>query len=125
MDTRHKYARVLLVVGLAILLIGMVDPLEGAIFTLIGVGVLAIASALIASQYTNLLTWAVWFVSAGISVMIVLSWMGGVGGTSGHSAGWLLLVLPYPIGLVFALVGGVGALEETWTHRRTPSKGTK
>src|SRR6478672_11688661 len=109
MDTRYQYARVLLVAGLAVLLIGMVDPLEGSIFTLIGVGVLAIASLLSGSRYANLLTWAVWFISAGISVMILLSWMGGVGGTSGHSAGWLVLVLPYPIGLVLALVGGVGA----------------
>jgi len=42
--------------------------------------------------------------------MFALSAVGGIGGKSGHSMWWGVLVLPYPVGWLMALVGGVIAL---------------
>ncbi|WP_166790785.1 hypothetical protein [Cryobacterium mannosilyticum] len=36
-----------------------------------------------------------------------MSALGGVGGTSGVSMWWSILVLPYPVGWLMALVGAI------------------
>jgi hypothetical protein len=42
--------------------------------------------------------------------LFALSAIGGIGGKSGHSM-WLgLLILPYPVGWLMALAGGVAGL---------------
>jgi hypothetical protein len=44
--------------------------------------------------------------------MVVLSWFGGVGGDTGRSMWWLVVVIPYPVGWVIGLVGAVLTLVE-------------
>jgi hypothetical protein len=39
--------------------------------------------------------------------MFSLSSVGGIGGNSGRSMWWGLLMLPYPVGWLMALLGGV------------------
>ena len=85
MDTRCRCSRILIAVGLVLLLIGVPDPLEGAFFILPGVGLITIGALVAKSQYADVLCWAVVLVSVGIGAMIVLTWMGGVGG---NSCGW-------------------------------------
>ena len=55
--------------------------------------------------------------AVGIGAMFGLSAVGGVGGSSGHSAWWLLTVVPYPVGWIMGL-GGVLALVGKGWHRR-------
>jgi hypothetical protein len=42
--------------------------------------------------------------------MLVLSAAGGIGGRSGHSMWWGILILPYPAGWLLALAGAVSGL---------------
>ena len=114
MDTRCRCSRILIAVGLVLLLIGVPDPLEGAFFILPGVGLITIGALVAKSQYADVLCWAVVLVSVGIGAMIVLTWMGGVGGNSSLSKWWLMVLWPYPIGWVMGLVGGMRALFDTW-----------
>jgi uncharacterized membrane protein len=48
--------------------------------------------------------------AVGVGAMVALSVAGGIGGKSGHSMWWGVLILPYPVGWLMALVGGVIAL---------------
>ena len=49
-------------------------------------------------------------IAAGVAAMFALSAVGGIGGRSGHSLWWGLLILPYPVGWLMALAGGVAGL---------------
>jgi hypothetical protein len=48
--------------------------------------------------------------AVGVAAMFVLSAFGGIGGKSGHSMWWGVLILPYPVGWLMALAGAVLAL---------------
>ena len=49
--------------------------------------------------------------------MFALSAVGGIGGKSGHSIWWGLLLLPYPAGWLMALVGAVVGLVRMFRGR--------
>ena len=55
--------------------------------------------------------------AVGIGALFGLSAVGGVGGSSGRLAWWLLTVVPYPAGWIMGL-GGVLALVGKGWHRR-------
>jgi hypothetical protein len=48
----------------------------------------------------------------GVAALWGLSVIGGFGGTSGRSYFWGRFVVPYPIGWLAGLIGGVRALGE-------------
>ncbi len=54
--------------------------------------------------------WAVILIAVGVAALFGLSAVGGIGGRSGHSMWWGLLILPYPLGWLMALAGAVMAL---------------
>ncbi|HSL22020.1 MAG TPA: hypothetical protein VK886_10830 [Vicinamibacterales bacterium] len=115
MDTSHRRARILVIVGLAAMLIGVIDPLEGSIVILAGAVLVAVGAGLArsphrTSQYVSLL-----LVAIGVAALWGVSVMGGFGGSTGRSSWWALLMLPYPIGW---LLGVVGALRELRDRRR-------
>jgi phosphotransferase system glucose/maltose/N-acetylglucosamine-specific IIC component len=123
MDTRNKYFQILVIVGFALMLVGVIDPLEGSVVIVAGIGLAAIGALVGGSRYLNLFTLAVNLGAFGVGAMIVLSLMGGVGGNSGRSAWWLLLVVPYPVGYALGLIVGIGALAESWRHRTSHPHG--
>lgn len=119
MAASHATSRVLIVAGLAAMLVGAIDPLEGSFIVLGGVGVAALGATIDRSRYRRLLGASFALVALGVVLMVVLSWLGGVGGNSGRSIWWALLVIPYPIGWLAGLVGAIAALSE----RKTASTG--
>ena len=103
--------RVLLIVGFVLMLVGAIDPLEGSVLILLGIAVATLGEFLGHSAYRAMLGLALGLVAVGVGLLFGMSAMGGVGGTSGRSLWWLLVVAPYPIGWVLGLVGAWRALR--------------
>ena len=118
-------SRVLGIIGLAAMLIGAIDPLEGSLIILPGVGVAAVGALLGKGRWRMLLYWALILVAVGVAAMWVLSALGGIGGSSGRSDWWGLLVLPYAAGWVMGVVGGVLTLLQSFSRPKPPNHGEK
>ena len=88
MTARQKWSRVLVVVGLAAMLLGAVDPLEGAFVILPAAALVAAGAFLTGSRYRIPLYWSVLQIAVGVAALIALSVMGGIGGTTGRSMWW-------------------------------------
>lgn len=112
MPTRWRWSRILVVVGLVAILVGAADPLEGSLVILPGTGLLAFGAWLGNSRNRRLLYWAFALVAVGVGEVWGLSAVGGLGGSTGRSMWWAILLLPYPVGWVMALVGAIRRLRE-------------
>lgn len=106
MNTRELWPRVLVVVGSIAMLVGVLDPLEGAVVILAGSGLVALGTFFGQAGRRLFSHWVLIFVliAAGVGAMFVLSAFGGIGGSSGHSMWWGVLILPYPVGWVMGVV---------------------
>ena len=103
------WSRILRVAGSLGMLVGTVDPLEGSVLILIGSGLVALGMRLGGKNRRAVLYWLWTFIliAIGVAAMFGLSAVGGIGGKSGRSMWWGTLLLPYPVGWLMALVGGV------------------
>lgn len=112
MNPRTLWARILITLGGIAMLLGAVDPLEGSLLILPGSGLIALGTFIGQSQRRVIRYWLWVFglIAVGVAAMFVLSAFGGIGGKNGHSMWWGVLVLPYPVGWLMALVGAVLAL---------------
>ena len=112
MKARSLWSKVLVIVGLIAMLIGAIDPLEGSLIILPGSGLVALGALLGRSRHRLLLCWAFILIAIGVGALFLLSSRGGVGGSTGRSNWWLLVVLPYPVGWIMGLVGTILRLKE-------------
>ncbi len=112
MDARARWSRILVIVGLVSMVVGAIDPLEGSLMILPGVGLVALGAFLGRSRYRILLYWAFVLVAVGVGAMFALSAFGGIGGSTGRSMWWGLVIAPYPVGWIMGLVGGIRGLVE-------------
>jgi hypothetical protein len=113
MSRRTLWSVALVIVGLLAMLVGAIDPLEGSFVILPGSAVVAVGAFLGKSRYRMLLSWAFVLIAAGVGAMVVFTAMGGIGGHSGRSLWWGLFILPYPVGWIIGLVGAILTLKET------------
>lgn len=106
MNTRELWSRILNIVGSIAMLVGALDPLEGSLVILAGSGVVALGTFLGRSGRGLRVYWIGVFIliAAGVGAMFVLSAFGGIGGPSGHSMWWGILILPYPVGWMMGVV---------------------
>lgn len=107
MKGRSLGSHALVVVGVIAMLVGAIDPLEGSFVILPGSGLVALGALVGKSRYRLLFCVALLLIAAGVGAMVVLSQCGGIGGHSGHSMWWGLLILPYPVGWILSLTGVV------------------
>lgn len=86
--------------GGGLLVLGSFDPMEGSALILPGSALMAIGSYLERGdrRVVAFRTWSFILIAVGVGALFGLSAVGGVGGSSGHSAWWALLILPYLIG---------------------------
>ena len=120
MNCRVLWSRILKVVGGIAMLVGTIDPMEGSVLILLGSGLLALGIYLGGKDHRTVLYW-VWtfiLIAVGVGAMFALSAVGGIGGKSGHSMWWGLLILPYPAGWLMTLLGGVVGLMRFFKGRQ-------
>jgi len=117
MNKRLLWSHTLTVIGLGALLIGALDPLEGAFVILPASAVIALSAFLARSRFRRLAYWAFGLTASGVGAMFIISALGGVGGPSGRSMWWSLTCLPYPLGWILCLYAGVRMLIE-WNRAR-------
>ena len=122
MDARASWSRVLVGVGAVAMVLGTVDPMEGSLLILPGSGLVALGLFL-GRHERRVVAYALWvfiLIAVGVAALVALSVVGGIGGTSGRSMWWGILVLPYPIGWVMALAGAIYvAIRSLRARRRT------
>lgn len=120
MPATIPWPRVLLVLGLAGMLFGAIDPLEGSLVILPATGLVALGAHLGKSRWRALLYWALALVAVGVGAMWILSAFGGLGGSTGRSNWWALLLSPYAVGWIMGLVGAFLALIESFKRPARP-----
>jgi hypothetical protein len=106
------WSRVLIFAGVAGMLVGAIDPLEGSIIILPGSGLVALGAFLSKSRYRVVFYWSLILVAVGVAELGVLSMFGGIGSGSGHSLWWGLMVIPYPVGWILGLAGVILELTD-------------
>jgi hypothetical protein len=117
MNKRMLWSGILCVIGVVALLIGALDPLEGAFVILPASAVIALSAFLARSRFRRLAYWACGLTAIGVGAMFIISALGGLGGDSGRSMWWALTCLPYPLGWILCLVAVVYMLIE-WNRSR-------
>ena len=112
MNARMLWSRILKLVGCIAMILGTVDPMEGSVLILAGSGLVALAMYLGGRNHAIVLYWNWVFIliAIGVAGLFGLSAIGGFGGRSGRSMWWGLLLLPYPVGWLMAMSGGVVGL---------------
>jgi hypothetical protein len=101
------WRQALVLAGAVAFVVGLVDPMEGFVLILAGGGIVTYEAFRSGSRWRKVLGYGLGLAVAGSIVMVVLTLMGGVGGSTDYSAWWALIALPYPIGGLVLLVGGV------------------
>jgi hypothetical protein len=112
MSNRELWSRILAWAGLALMAIGAIDPFEGSVLILPGAAMTAVGASVGASRHRKLLAWASGLVFAGVALMFGMSSMGGIGGDTGWSMWWALVLIPYPVGWVLGIIGSIKRLRE-------------
>jgi hypothetical protein len=104
---RATWSRILIIAGGIAIVVGAIDPMEGSLLILPGSGLLAVGSHLGRERRRSITgsDWAFILTAIGVAAMWGLTAIGGFGGTSGRSAWWGVLMLPYVIGWSIAMWG--------------------
>ena len=112
MNARLLWSRILKVVGGVAMLLGTADPLEGSMLILPGSALVALGVCLSSPdrRVVRYWTWAFILIAIGVGAMFALSAGGGIGGPTGRSMWWGLLILPYAVGWLMSVAGAVVAL---------------
>ncbi len=105
------WSRIVKVAGCIAMVLGSLSPVEGSVVVLPGCGLVALSMYLGGRDRKAVLYWVWAFIlmAFGLGALFGLkAWH--IGGTSGHSKWWAVLMLPYPVGWLMALAGGVAGL---------------
>jgi len=89
------------------MLVGAVDPMEGSVVILPGSALVALGTFL-GQNDRRMIAFRVWafiLIAIGVGALWGLSWVGGIGGNSGRSMWWGVLILPYLIGWCMSIWG--------------------
>jgi hypothetical protein len=101
--TRDRKLQIGFIVGIILVILGTLDPLEGSILILVGSGLLAFVTHYFPDPHAWYYRLAAVLIALGVVALWVLSSLGGFGGESDLGWGWGLLILPYPVGWLILL----------------------
>jgi len=108
----RRWAPALLVLGLVAMLIGAIDALEGSLVILAGSAMVMLSALLGRNRRLKLLAWSFVLVAVGCGALWGFSALGGFGGNTGRSNWWGFVLLPYPVGWLLGLIGGIQLFRE-------------
>ncbi len=117
---RNLFIRIDLIIGLLLMLVGALDPMEGSLLIVPGLAFVALGAYLEQDRHRALLMAAFVLGAFGVAWLFILSAYGGLGGSTGRSMWWALIVLPYPVGWLLGMVYGVRMLVHAFRHREAP-----
>ena len=121
MPIPHRWFRPLVIAGLTSMLLGAIDPLEGSIVIAVGSVQVALGTPRGESRVGGRVWLAGLMIIVGVAALWIMSDFGGVGGSTGRSMWWLLVVAPYPVGWILGLIGAGQRMRELKRARaRTP-----
>lgn len=126
MKARTVWSRILVIGGGVLMLLGVVDPLEGSLAVLAG-SVAVMMGAVVGKSPLPVLGYSIWvtaLVLVGVLALALLSAKGGLGGDTGRSMWWALVLLPYPVGWLLGIVGLVVRLVAHLKSRRQKARPT-
>lgn len=88
------------------MVLGAVDPLEGAVLILLGSAAAALGAGIAHARGRRLLYWAFALMSTGCGAMLLLSVYGGIGQNAPYfrSLWWGLFMIPYPVGWLMGII---------------------
>lgn len=104
MKEKAKWTSVIYVIGIIALAIGILDPLEGSVVIAVGSILLALSAFLTHDRYWKIFMASLILIVIGVFFLFYLSSLGGFGGKSTLSWWWGMLILPYPIGWLIAII---------------------
>jgi len=116
MNARRLWPRILIIVGSVGMLVGAIDPIEGALLILPGSGLVALGTFLGRAE-RRLIAYRFWvfiLIAIGVGASLWLSMRGGFGGPGGRSNWWGVLVLPYLIGWSMGIWGPASPRWVLW-----------
>jgi hypothetical protein len=106
-NARSIWSRILITVGSIAMLVGALDPMEGSVVILPGSGLVALGT-FVGQSERRLIAYRMWvfiLILVGVGALWGLSRVGGIGGKSGRSMWWGVLILPYLIGWCMGIWG--------------------
>ncbi len=104
MKKEAKWVNILYTIGVVAIILGAIDPLEGSVIILAGISLIAFASHKRMSSYKERFFLSFILILFGVASLWYLSSIGGFGATSELSWGWALLIIPYPVGWLLAII---------------------
>ena len=112
MGPAARWSRTLIIIGSVFIAIGAFDPLEGSLIIAPGSALIALGAFLGKTRGRMLAYWGLGLMILGMGALWGMSAMGGIGGDTGRSMWWALLLLPYPAGWVLGLISAISALKK-------------
>ena len=112
MGPAARWSRTLIIIGSVFIAIGAFDPLESSLIIAPGSAIIALGAFLGKTRGRMLAYWGFGLMLLGMGALWGMSAMGGIGGDTGRSMWWALLLLPYPAGWVLGLISAIIALKK-------------
>lgn len=106
-NARSLWSRIVIVLGSIAMVVGAIDPMEGSAIILPG-SLLVVLGTCLGPSERRLIAYRVAvfiLITIGVGAMWILSSVGGIGGKSGLSMWWGVLILPYLIGWSMGMWG--------------------
>ena len=104
MKEKSKWIKIIYIIGIILLIIGAIDPMEGSIVILVGSTLIALSTYLTQERHWKLFLTTMIMIVIGVCFLFYFSSLGGWGGNSKISWWWVLLVIPYPVGWLLNII---------------------
>jgi hypothetical protein len=100
----YNWKHIIYIFGIIAMIIGAIDPLEGSVLVVLGSALLGLSTYLKRDRHWKIFLSSTLLIFVGVAFLFYFSSLGGFGGASKLSVWWGLLILPYPIGWLLAIV---------------------
>lgn len=104
MKEKPKWVSIIYTIGVATLLIGIVDPLEGSVLIAVGSAFIVLSTYQTKDRHWRIFLTSLIMIVIGIFFLFYFSSLGGFGGKSTLSWWWGTLILPYPVGWLMSII---------------------
>ena len=118
MREKTQLTRTLYIIGVYVLILGVIDPLEGSVIILGGNALIVISLFMTNDYQRKHFLASLIMIAVGVGFMFYLSSLGGFGKEGPLSWWWATLIIPYPAGWLFA----IGLLITRMVNKRKEKK---